>query len=474
MALNWFTRETQSFYIARPDHAVGEIVYLHPDRSIPRGTKITVRTDECALFFREGRYIGRLDAGSVQLDTANIPFLGHLLVDRLTGANHFISEIFFVALNETMIRLPAEMLGQYTDRNSANVVSISGGLNYTVRVVDPAKLITELGGQAQNSGAMISEIFNGRLRNQLRRLVGQRTQQLPALDVVSNVDAESLSQSLTELAAAEFRPLGIDVGRIFDLALSLDEASLLLLREFGKQEAELRLQEKGARLATTQGFEEFNLVQGRRRALEGLGDGLSKGDGPMLLSGGLGANLTGSSSRATQRAPSSRASGSVLSSGAQSFVIINDGIDSGPYTARQVALLAISKGLSLEELIIRGSTDSSDMQFAAALEPQIVAEYTRRTPKKSGNSPSTAKSSGSSATMGGPGSGQASSGVTTGSQAFDVAMAATLQDGVLTGKELQMLAELAVAVGLDDNPAAAKARVFGLLAGKNVQVDLER
>ena len=466
MARNWFTRETQSFYIARPDTAVGDIVYLHPDRSIPRGTKITVRTDECALFFREGRFVGRLDAGSVQLDTANIPFLGHLLVDRLTGANHFISEVFFVALNETMVRLPVEMLGQYTDRNSSNVVAITGGLNYTVKVVNPEKLITEVGGQAQNSGAMISEIINGRLRNQLRRLVGQRTQQFPALDVVSNVDAESLSKDLSELAAAEFRPLGIDIGRIFDLVLSLDDASLLLLREFGKQESELRLQEKGARLATTQGFEEFNLVQGRRRALEGLGDGLAKGDGPMLLSGGLGASLTGSSQQRPTYRRSAGGSAPVLSSGMQTFVIINEGIDSGPYTARQVALLAISKGLSPDELQIRGSSDSPDMQFAASLEPQIMAEYTRRTPKKSvgGMSSSSARS----------GSAVGSATVSSGSQAFDVAMAATLQDGVLTGTELNMLAELAVAVGLDSSPAAAKARVFSLLDGKGINVDLER
>jgi len=463
MAPNWFTRETQSFYIARPETAAGDLIYLHPDKSIPRGSKITVRTDECALFFREGRYIGRLDAGTAQLDTADIPFLGSLVVDRLTGANHFISELFFVSLSETMLRLPHAMLGQYTDRNSANVVSILGGLGYSVRVVDPVRLITEIGGQASASGAVIRELLNGRLRNQLRRVVGQRTQQMAALDVVSNVDAEGFSQMLVQLAAAEFRPLGLDVVRMFDLALELDETSLEILRQFGKQESELRLQEKGARLATQQGFEEFNIVQGRRKALEGLGDGLANGNGPMLLSGGLGANLTGSAGRAAARPVAPRMGGGVLASGAPSVILRAEGVDSGPYTARQVALLAISKGIPLGQLMIRGVNDSPDMEFAADLEPQIVAEHRRRLPT------STAGSTSAPAVAGGPATAPA---VSTGSASFDVALTATLQDGVLTGTELEMLANLAVALSLDANPTAAKARIFGLLAGKNVRIDL--
>ena len=43
--------------------AANELIWSHPDRSIPRGAKITVRSDEIALFFREGKYIGRMVFG---------------------------------------------------------------------------------------------------------------------------------------------------------------------------------------------------------------------------------------------------------------------------------------------------------------------------------------------------------------------------------------------------------------------------
>ena len=46
--------QTQALYVARPDQAANYLIWAHPDRSIPRGSKITVRSDEVALFFREG------------------------------------------------------------------------------------------------------------------------------------------------------------------------------------------------------------------------------------------------------------------------------------------------------------------------------------------------------------------------------------------------------------------------------------
>lgn len=101
MVLGWFSKETKSMYVARPAERADDLIYLHPDKSIPRGTKLTVRSDECVLFFREGKYIGKVNPGTtVQLDTANIPFLGHLLIDKFTDANHFICEVFFVRLSE--------------------------------------------------------------------------------------------------------------------------------------------------------------------------------------------------------------------------------------------------------------------------------------------------------------------------------------------------------------------------------------
>jgi membrane protease subunit (stomatin/prohibitin family) len=383
VTLKPITDESKAMYLVRPEHASGRLIYVHPDKSIPRGAKLTVRTDECALFFREGQFVVRINAGTELLDTNNIPYLGHLLVDRFTGGNHFLCELYFVSLNETVLNLPQTALGQYRDLNSANVVSIEGSLSYTVKIQDPLKLISQVVGQSADAGEGVQELINGRMLNFMRKAVGLRVQRYPVLTVVSNIDSEAMSQEIQTLAEAEFGPLGLYFGRMLDLQTNLDSESLDLLRDFGKQESNLALQEKGSRIASQEGFAEFNLIQGQRAALEGFGQGMAQGGSSMLMTGGLGMDLT-------RRGPSSGASRPGLASGGgrwspvlsgpPSFLILTDRGSTGPYSARQVALMAISKGQALANLQIRGAADPDDVSFTADLEPLIVQEYQRRKP----------------------------------------------------------------------------------------------
>jgi|LauGreDrversion4_2_1035121.scaffolds.fasta_scaffold145665_2 membrane protease subunit (stomatin/prohibitin family) len=374
VTLSFIRDETKSLYIARPESAMGDLVYMHPDKSIPRGAKITVRSDECALFFREGKFIARLNPGTELLDTANLPFLGHFLVDQFTGANHFLCELFFVATYECRLDSGVAELGQYKDLNSANVVGINARLSYTVRVKDPVTLMTSLTGLSAGSGAAAQEVLDGRIFNQLRKTVGMRSMRQPIMQIVSNVDVESISQEIVRLTDDEFTPLGLTMGRIYDLTMQLDDTSLQLLRDFGIQESQNRI-------ASQNGYTEFNLVQGQRAALEGLGKGMESHGVPVL----------GSFGDLTRRGPTLQSgsipSGSVrhasagaVISGQSAFIVQTDRGPAGPYSARQVALMAISKGQSLGEVQIRGTQDPEDMYFSADLEPQIVQEFKRRSP----------------------------------------------------------------------------------------------
>jgi len=453
MVLSWFSKETKSLYVARPSERADDLIYLHPDKSIPRGSKLTVRSDECVLFFREGAYIGKINPGTtVQLDTANIPFLGHLLIDKFTDANHFICEVFFVRLSEKRFDAPRTELGQYKDINSANVVAMHGSLSYTVKVTDPARLVIELGGQHAGAESNIEEVFNGRMFNQLRSAVGQRAQRLPILNVVSNVDAEALSNDVKVLAQSEFKPLGIDIGRVFNMALALDETSFALLREFGKEEAQLALQAKGMQLATNDGFAEFNMIQAQRSALEGLGKGLESGNGPLILgSMNLGGNLTGISRPPQRSTPHTRTAG-VLSSQA-AYLLVTDRGEQGPYSARQVALTAISKGQSLGQILIRSTEDAEGVSYPADAEPQILSEYQRRLPPGSQqpvNSPAATAATTSAPPAAAPVGAQ---------QAFNLAFDGAASNGEIDASELTTLVNLAVTFGLAPNPVAAEAQI---------------
>ena len=83
--------------IARPDAAKPLLVYKHPDQNVPMYSQLTVDSDECALFFKDGKYMGYLPAGRHTLQTQNIPFLNQL-VTQFTGGNVFIAEIYFVTM----------------------------------------------------------------------------------------------------------------------------------------------------------------------------------------------------------------------------------------------------------------------------------------------------------------------------------------------------------------------------------------
>ena len=382
MALNFFTKETKSFYIARPPEAARDLIYQHPDKSIPRGAKLTVRSDECALFFREGKYIGKVNPGTTtQIDTANIPFLGHGLIDAFTDGNHFLTEVFFVLLSEFISPISDLPLGTYRDLRSTKYLNMFCSFSYTFRVHDPHKLITTVGGQSAGSQNVIISIFDGRMLNGLKKLVGQRVAKVPISEIISNVDSDQLSSELGDFIREELNNSGITLVRIFGMGLYLDDESLGELKAFGQQESDLVIQSMGAQVASQQGFAEFNIVQGQRAALEGMGAGLATGKGTVMMGMGMGANLTNIRSSTSNAQRSDRSGGyarGTTLAPPRNYLISTPTGETGPFSARQIALTAITSKKTLADVMIRGEDDTMGAYFPADAEPQIVTEYNRR------------------------------------------------------------------------------------------------
>ena len=456
MAFDWFKKlsikqETRSFFIARPPECADRLVYLHPDQSIPRGAKITVRSDECALFFREGKFIGKIDVGTYLIDSANIPFLGHLIIDEFTNANHFICELFFVTTREWGQYFHNIEVGQVRDRNSRNVVNVLASLGYTVRITDPAKLVIDLGGQNAGSEEHINDILRGRAATTLRQSVATRAQHADILDIVSNIDVDAIGKELVSAARAEFLPLGLDVIRAFDLKLNLDDASEDRLIKFGELEQELALQAKGASLATQEGFAHFNAVQGQRSAMEGLGKGLGTGNSPMILSGNMGgfggANLVPSYSNPKRN----MGAGSSPLSAQASYVLIDGNGERGPFTPRQLALVLVAEGLAPQSTSIRRTDDPPTISFTADLEPLIKAEYDKR--KK----PDVARATPARTTSEVSSNGQSI-------ELLDAAMRAASVGGAVSPEAEATLVQMAQSLGIASDEREASLIILGLSA----------
>jgi membrane protease subunit (stomatin/prohibitin family) len=133
--------------VARPDHLKSLIVYKHPDQNIPMHSQLTVDSDECAVFFKDGRVVGVLPPGRVTLQSQNIPFLNSLITSY-TGGQVFITEVFFVKTAPVRSVPFGGPIGDMLDPLTGEQVQPRIFGEMSVVVVDPVRFIIGYSGQA--------------------------------------------------------------------------------------------------------------------------------------------------------------------------------------------------------------------------------------------------------------------------------------------------------------------------------------
>ncbi|MFT6109923.1 MAG: membrane protease subunit (stomatin/prohibitin family), partial [Planctomycetota bacterium] len=152
--MDWFKRGVQEMMVARPDGTKSQIVWKHPDKTIPMKAQLTVESDEKAVFFRDGKVVETLGPGRHTLDSSNFPFLSNLM-DSVTGGNVFISEVFFVNTREHAGIKFGGRIGHVEDPKSGVPVETMVHGEFSFRVVDPEKLIIGLVGMGRADSSTI-------------------------------------------------------------------------------------------------------------------------------------------------------------------------------------------------------------------------------------------------------------------------------------------------------------------------------
>src|SRR5262245_43307349 len=189
--------------IARPDQHKDKIVFKHPDQTFPFWSQLTVDSDEVCLFFRDGNYVGALPPGRHTLQTQNIPFL-NALVDKFTGGNVFISELFFVTTRPLYNQGFGDTIGSMRDPELDIRVTPRAFGTYSFRIVDPLRFV--VGFRGQTSGDPESslrwvrdQLFMG-LRSTLTRLIKSGEMTLLDLGTCGPDVARAVVQSCPDLA----------------------------------------------------------------------------------------------------------------------------------------------------------------------------------------------------------------------------------------------------------------------------------
>jgi membrane protease subunit (stomatin/prohibitin family) len=292
------TGESKRNFIARPDEAKSQIIWKYPEKNIRMMTQLTVMPDEVALFIKDGRLEGRLGPGAHQLDAKSIPFLG-ALVEKFTGGNLYIAEVFFITTRDIAGMKFGGPMGSLVDPETGFQLDTMVYGSMTMRVEDPLKLVMGLVG----TGKSTNEDFLGWYRNQVLKVMKDRVgeqivkKKWPVSDVISGHYTEELEQEIVAAVKPHTDTYGLRIVGLENFQISIKEEDAETLKKFRKDMAYSR---------AAGGFQQYAQAQAMLGAAEGMAKGGGGADGAMAGMGmGMGMGMAGmfANQQAQQRAP---------------------------------------------------------------------------------------------------------------------------------------------------------------------------
>ncbi|MBX3248129.1 MAG: SPFH domain-containing protein [Myxococcales bacterium] len=315
----------QEMLIQRPDEKKHLIVYKHPENTIPNYAQLTVDADEAAVFFRDGAIVGTMrTAGAGQrhtLSSQNIPFLGQL-VDRVTGGNIFITDLYFVTM-KPIYDLPfGGELGYIEDPMLGEMVTPRIFGKFALQILDPARFIVNYTGLRAIEGneqvlAWVKQSFLNAVKTVIGQVCVTEQKSLLQLMPLQNQLARMFEQHCPDLES-----IGIKILQVADFNINLsddDEQTLKTAQaEIGRAKREARIAAIGISKAQAEAQQrQFELDQdfsqdarytglaggdfarmAAGKAMIGAGQGMAQGGGGgdgagggMMAGAGLGAGF---------------------------------------------------------------------------------------------------------------------------------------------------------------------------------------
>ncbi|MBL8955712.1 MAG: SPFH domain-containing protein [Myxococcaceae bacterium] len=272
--------EAQRNFIARADGAKDHIIYKYPEHNVRMMTQLTVAADEVALFVKDGQVVGQLGPGRHQLDSSNVPFLGALL-DKFTGGNLFIAEIYFVTMREFPSIKFGGPIGEMRDPDSGLGIGAMVYGDFSLKVTEPQKLVVGLVGMRKAS----NDDFLGWFKNQVLKVTRDRIAELivkkkwPLLDVTSGAFTEEIEVEVVAGCKPHVDPYGLTIIRFGNFTVSIKPEDEATLKKLTKDVAYSRL---------AGGFQQYAQGQAMLGAAEGMSKGGGEGAGGALQGMGMG------------------------------------------------------------------------------------------------------------------------------------------------------------------------------------------
>ncbi|MGH9077765.1 MAG: SPFH domain-containing protein, partial [Acidimicrobiales bacterium] len=266
-------------FIAVPDDRKRQIVYKWPDNSVRKMSKAIVDADEMCVFVNTGSVLGTMGPGRHQIDAQELPFLG-AIIDWATGGNAYRAELFFVGTREYPGFTFGGRIDDVQDPQTGMIVTLRVYGDYSLKVVDPVALITNLTGTVdvtdnQRISGWVSDQLLKVMRTHLTTQVVRKGWPILGLSVYTpEIEAEAIALGNDQLVS-----YGLALVRMGNFDVNLSEQDEAQLKTLAKDTAYSRL--AGS----------FNQYAAGEMAL-GAGEGMAKGGaatGGAFLAAGLGA-----------------------------------------------------------------------------------------------------------------------------------------------------------------------------------------
>lgn len=256
--------------IARPDSHKGDIIYKHPDQTIPMKAQLTVDADELALFFRDGKFMGQFPPGRHTLDSGNIPFLGQL-IDKFTGGNVFIAEVFWVNTREmTAIKFGGQ-IGKIRDAQSGLLANLMVHGTFSARIIDPPKLVLGMVGMQKAEGNGFLQWFRQQVLKTIKDDIAELCvkKKWPLTDVTSGAYTEEIEQEAIGGLRPHVESYGVEIVRFGDFHIAMGEKDEERLNKFYEKASYINM------AGGLQGYQQMAQAD----MMVNAGEGMAKGGG---------------------------------------------------------------------------------------------------------------------------------------------------------------------------------------------------
>ena len=265
--------EAQQQFIARPDSSKDLLLYKWPETNIRMMSILTVQPDEWAYFIKQGAVVGYLQGGQHKLDGAQIPFLGGL-IDSVTGGNVLMSELYFVSSREFANNKFGGSMGEVEDPGTGEVIRCGVFGEFVFKCVDPAKLILNLvGTQSISSNDFIIDAIKDQLTKILRATVfsKMKAEKWSLLDVTDGTYTLEFEKAIVATAIEYLEPFGLQITRIEDFLVNMDDADRQRLLDIKDRMAKMRLAGDARYMAAAQTEAMFGAAEGMKQGGDGVG-----------------------------------------------------------------------------------------------------------------------------------------------------------------------------------------------------------